>query len=321
MTDGSNWWDCWKPGSGDTVAPYPSAFVTGDTIRIIAGTILWTSTDGCATWTQSDVPVAATSLAFPTESVGYIAYVDLSIQNPPAQIFRTDDGGQHWTATTGKLKATVDSYSSGFGTLAVAFADTDHGWLTDGHTLWTTGNGGGSWTRTVLPVPSAVHGQLDVITTPVVGADGSAVVVEKYDTSPGMDGARGQRVFYRTVDGGAHWTATSVLDDPGMLTISLDDPTAWVALDPSDPATVRSSTDLGATWQTTAVRERWPFISGPISFADPSHGWMVVSEPSPPCTPGGMPSNMTVTCSDAFSPPQHMVATDDGGATWHELNP
>jgi photosystem II stability/assembly factor-like uncharacterized protein len=216
--------------------------------------------------------------------------------------------------------------SSFSGLLSLAFADADHGWLTDTHTLWSTANGGSTWTRTVLPVPASVHGQPDVITTPVVGADGSAVVVEKYDTSPGMDGARGQRVFYRTVDGGAHWTATSVLDDPGMLTISLDDPTAWVALDPSDPATVRTSADFGATWQTTAVRGRWPFIaswfmSGSISFADVSHGWMVVQEPEPPCTPTPAPTNMTVTCDYAFAPPQHLVATDDGGATWHELNP
>lgn len=321
MTDGSSWWDCWKPGSADTVAPYPSAFVTGDTIRIIAGTILWTSTDGCTTWTQTDVPVAATSLAFPTESVGYIAYVDLSIQNAPAQIFRTDDGGQHWTATTGKLKATVDSYSSGFGTLAVAFADTDHGWLTDGHTLWTTGNGGGSWTRTVLPVPGAVHGQLDVITTPVAGADGNAVVVAKYDSTPGMDGARGQQVFYRTVDRGAHWTAASVVADPGMLKISLVDPTTWVVLDPSEPASLKTTADAGSTWQTIDVRETWPYNSGAIDFANALHGWMVVSEPEPPCPQPSAFPNVHVICDYAYAPPQHLIATNDGGATWVELKP
>jgi hypothetical protein len=60
-------------------------------------------------------------------------------------------------------------------------------------------------------------------------------------------------------------------------------------------------------------------MSGSMSFADSSHGWMVVQEPPPPCTPSPAPTNMTVTCDYAFSPPQHLVATDDGGATWHQL--
>jgi hypothetical protein len=322
VTDGSSWRDCWTSAGGVFNAPYPYAIVAGRTVRVFAGATMWTSTDGCASWTHSPVPVLVTGAAFPTESVGYIAYVDLSIQNPIAQIYRTDDAGLHWTATAGKVAGAPGPGGSSFsGLLSLAFADADHGWLTDGYNLWSTADGGGTWTRTVLPGPASAQSQPDVITTPVVGADGSAVFVEKYDATPGMDGARGQRVFYRTVDGGAHWTATSIVDDPGMLTLSLDDPSAWVALDPSDPATVRTSADFGATWQTTAVRERWPFISGPISFADASHGWMVVSEPSPPCIPASAPTNMTVACSDAFSPPQHLVATDDGGATWHELKP
>jgi hypothetical protein len=322
VTDGSSWQDCWASTGGVFNAPYPYALVAGRTIRVFEGATMWTSTNGCATWAHSPLPVLVTGAAFPTDSTGYVAYVDLSNQNPTAQIFRTDDAGGHWTATPGKVAGAPGPGGSAFGgLLSLAFADADHGWLTDGFTLWSTADGAGSWTRTVLPVPVSVHGQRDVITTPVVGADGSAVVVAKYDATAGMDGARGQRVFYRTVERGAHWTATSVVDDPGMLTLSLDDPTAWIALDPSDAATVRTSSDAGATWQTTAVRERWPFIAGPISFADSSHGWVVVQEPSPPCTPVALPTNMAVACSYAFTPPQHLVATDDGGATWRELKP
>ena len=207
----------------------------------------------------------------------------------------------------------------GYGPLTLAFADADHGWLTDTRTLWSTGDGGGTWTRTILPVPPSVHGQLDVVTAPVVDATGhEAVLVAKYDATPGMDGARGQQIVYRTVDLGAHWTPVKILDDPGVLSFSLDAPTAWVAIDPSDPASVQTSTDLGVTWQTTAVRERWPFIAGRISFTDPSHGWMVVSEPPPPCP---QVSGAITICDGLFLSVQHLVATDDGGATWHELKP
>jgi hypothetical protein len=86
----------------------------------------------------------------------------------------------------------------------LSFADADHGWLTDSHTIWGTANGGLTWTQTALPVTGSVRDKLDFITAQMVGVDGSAVLVAKYDATPGMDGARGQRVFYRTVDRGAH---------------------------------------------------------------------------------------------------------------------
>lgn len=318
VTDGASWRDCWRSTSGDLTSPYLHALVAGDSIiRVISKTTMWTSTNGCASWTQSALPIAPTGVAFPTESTGYVAYSNHSGSKQEAQIYRTDDGGQHWRVTAGTVRAVAGANGSVFdGDLAVAFADADHGWLTDTHTLWTTANGGGSWTRTVLPVPGSVHGQLDLVTTPVVGTDGSAVVVAKYDATPGMDGARGQRVFYRTVDRGEHWTASSVVTDPGTLEISAVDPTTWIVLDPSKPASIQTTTDAGSTWRTIAVRELWPYNGGPIDFADSLHGWMVVSESEPPC-----PGAPTTICDYAFAPPQHLVATDDGGATWIELKP
>jgi photosystem II stability/assembly factor-like uncharacterized protein len=253
----------------------------------------------------------------PTESTGYVVYAYLTGTNQQAQIYRTDDGGQHWAVTAGTVRAVAGPNGSVFdGDVTVAFADADHGWLTDTHTLWTTANGGDTWTRTALPVPASVHGQLDVITTPVVGADGSAVVVAKYDATPGMDGAPGQRVFYRTIDRGAHWTAASVVADPGMLEISVVDPTTWVVLDPNQPASFQTTSNAGSTWQTIAVRELWPYNVGPIDFADALHGWMVVSESEPPC-----PGAPNPQCDYYYAPPEHLVTTDDGGATWVELKP
>ena len=308
LTDGSRWWNCWTSSSGDVTSPYLHALVAGGVIRVISKTTMWTSTDGCASWAESALPIAPTGVAFPTESTGYVAVGDESGSNQAARIFRTDDAGQHWTETAGTVKTR--------GNLAFAFADASHGWLTDSQTLWATGNGGRTWTPTVLPIPGSVHGQLDLITTPVVGADGSAVVVAKYDATPGMEGARGQQVFYRTTDRGAHWTATSILQDPGTLTMSLVDSTTWVVLDPSEPASLQITTDGGSTWRTIAVREPWPYNSGPIDFADSLHGWISVSESEPPC-----PGAPYTICDYAYAPPVHLVATDDGGATWVELNP
>ena len=316
VTDGSEWRACWT-ASGVFNAPYPQAIVAGRTIRVFAGGTMWTSTDGCATWSQSPVPVLVNAAAFPTAATGYVLYTDMSTQNATPKIYRTDDAGGHWTATTGTQPGMVGADAT------ITFADADHGWLTDGSNLWSTADGAVTWTQTLLHVPPGVSGKLDSMTAPVVYPNGEAVVTAKYDATPGMDGARGQRVIYRTIDRGTHWTPVKILDDPGMLTISLDAEAVWVALDPSDSATVQTSTDLGAAWKTTAVRQRWPFtaswfMSGSLSFADPSHGWLVVEEPYPPCAPAA-PTNMSVECSYAFSPPQHLVATDDGGVTWHQI--
>jgi photosystem II stability/assembly factor-like uncharacterized protein len=317
MTDGSSWRDCWRSTSGDATSPNLHAVVAGIIIRVIAGMTLWTSTDGCATWAQSALPIAPDGVAFPTDMVGYIAVGDQSGSNREAHVFRTADAGQHWTATAGNVKAIPGPYGF-YGPLTLSFADADHGWLTDSHTIWATSNGGRTWTKATLPVPGSIRGKLDFITAQMVGVDGSVVLVAKYDATPGMDGARGQRVFYRTVDRGAHWTAISVVEDPGMLTMSLVDPTTWVVLNPSEPPSFQTTTDAGSTWHTITVRQRWPFNGGPIDFVDSLHGWMVVSEPEPPCP---QPSGGFTICDYAFAPPIHLVATDDGGATWVELKP
>ena len=317
VTDGSEWRACWT-ASGVFNAPYPQAIVAGRTIRVFAGGTMWTSTDGCATWANTPTPVLVNSAAFPTATTGYIEYIDMSTQNATPQIYRTDDAGAHWTITAAWDPGVVGAGAT------ITFTDADHGWLTDGSNLWSTANGAVTWTQTLLHVPPGVGGKLDSMSAPVVYANGEAVFTAKYDATPGMDGARGQRVIYRTIDRGTHWTPGKILDDPGMLLISLDAEAVWVALDPSDPATVQTSTDLGITWKTTPVRGRWPFtaawfMSGSLSFADPSHGWLVVEEPYSPCAPAALPTNMSVDCSQAFSPPQHLVATDDGGVSWHQV--
>ena len=101
-----------------------------------------------------------------------------------------------------------------------------------------------------------------------------------------------------------------------MLGFSLIDSTHWVVFDPSEPPSFRATADAGATWQATAVRERWPYDSGRIDFADSLHGWMAVSEPYPPCP---QPSVGVRICDYYGATPQHLVATDDGGATWREF--
>jgi photosystem II stability/assembly factor-like uncharacterized protein len=308
MLDGTRWRDCWSNADQGSMAS-PQAIVMGSTIRILSGTTLWTSTDDCASWAATIVPAAGvpTGLAFVSGNVGYAAYTDYE-GTIPYGIYRTVDGGAHWA--TLPLPVTIRLS----GDLGVAFADAEHGWVTEGQTLqtsnvllrWT-------WYKATLPVPASVRGRLDTVATPVIGPDGAAATVVKYDSAPGMDGAPGQQVFYRTTDLGEHWTAAAVVSDPGTLEISMIDATTWVVFDPST-ASFRATADGGATWRTVGVREKWPYSRGPITFADSLHGWMLVSEPNQTCAAG-------VQCDYLYGPPEHLAATDDGGMTWVELKP
>jgi photosystem II stability/assembly factor-like uncharacterized protein len=117
---------------------------------------------------------------------------------------------------------------------------------------------------------------------------------------------------------GAHWTAAAVVADPGMLMMSLVDSVTWVIVDPMTDTSVRATDDGGKTWHTTAVSERWPFRASSMSFADAARGWLIVNEPEPPCP---QVSGAYAVCDYAFAPPQHLVATEDGGATWHMVLP
>ena len=313
LNDGKSWRVCWQSPTGNTFSPNLAASIAADSIHIVNRTTLWSGTTACSGWTQVELPLAPTSLDFATPQVGYIADGSNSDTVSDARIYRTDDAGLHWAATA----ATVKTGRGLYGSLPMSFVDAEHGWITDNQTLWYTANGGRAWSVTHLQVPASVRLRFDSVMAPVVGADGSATVVAKYDGSPGMDGAVGQRVFYRTTDAGAHWGAAAVIADSGMLALSLADPTTWVV---RDGTVFRATADAGATWQATTVRSGHPAdartisILDSISFSDPGHGWLVYSDPDPPCAKNAI-------CDWVFAPPQHVVATDDGGANWHEVLP
>lgn len=328
LFDGTAWRGCWGQTTSEVTAPWPDASVDGQDVRVARGTTLWLSLDGCVTWTQATLPIEPESMAFPTSDVGYVAADGASSGGAMtvARIYRTVDRGLHWTAVAGRVTGPVDSLGNVFaGGLSLAFADAERGFLTDGRTLWRTADGGASWRVVSLPKPASVHDALDLVQTPVVAVDGSAAVVVKYDRHPGMDGAAGQEVFYRTTDFGAHWAAAAILADPGMLMVSLVDPGAWVVYDEQAGTSFRATDDAGRTWRTTAVTGGWPLRPDALSrmsFGSGGRGWFAVFEPQPPC-PGwtNLAGQQVRPECDRMAPPEHLLATDDGGATWREAFP
>lgn len=94
--------------------------------------------------------------------------------------YATHDGGQHWVYT-----APVPVHGSG----PSSFSDTQHGWITEGSTLYRTWDGGKFWTRIPLPPQLADIKQLDFVSSEVGWAT--------RETAP---------YLLKTVDGGKNWT-------------------------------------------------------------------------------------------------------------------
>ena len=110
---------------------------------------LYVSHDGGATWYQqslplpSRVPSAQLTLGSPTFFSGTDGVLPVIFSDPvtgrglATDIYATQDGGKTWMSTTPLPLASV----------ATDFADRQHGWVTDGATLYRTSDGGLQWIK------------------------------------------------------------------------------------------------------------------------------------------------------------------------------
>ena len=110
---------------------------------------------------------------------------------PRSYLYRTNDGGDHWSAPT--ALPTIGS----FGFNAVFFLDADHYWMVGASTIATSADAGQHWTmhRNVVAA-SLFLSQPDFVSV----REGWVIA-----SSTKQLGAVPQSALYRTADGGAHW--------------------------------------------------------------------------------------------------------------------
>jgi photosystem II stability/assembly factor-like uncharacterized protein len=102
---------------------------------------------------------------------------------------------------------------------------------------------------------------------------------------------------YRTADGAKHWNMQLTGDDnSGFGEIKFFD-SKWGVIWIGSPLRLYRTSDAGTHWDPVPLP---PYQVNLVTFSDPSHGWLLASEPDPGLV-------------------RHFLATTDAGSTWTEL--
>jgi len=271
-TDGVRWaeqdfprrWT--NPLNGVSFPDAQHGWVVGTSGDWDGGVILHTS-DGGATWApqQSNLAGALTGVDFIDAETGWAVSSD-----PLGSWFgtgadtcveRTTDAGETW----------VPLYvASGAALNAVQFADQSAGWAVGTYqpsentrfgALFSTGNGGLTWTKHVLPKKAPQMSGVQFLDAD----DGWVVGTDYYsDTIVGAGWA------LHTTDGGATWTRVASLDGAAPATVYFSDAAhGWIGGEDG----VYATTDGGATWHKVAGGS----VSA-IAATDPQHVWAFGNE-------------------------------------------
>ncbi len=263
-----------------------------------------------------------------------------------AWVAATDDSGRTWTTSTLAVGAglPVESASLDFagdglhGLLALVVVHSSG--VEGASQLWSTGDGGLSWTQlpdfgpagdvTVVSAEDAwavsgIGGLLERSTDggvswstvtlpsnpyvlgPVYFADATHGLVLVADLAPTEDAD--DFVIYSTTDGGQTWVCGTTVSPPSAGAFGYGTGPAWVALGADDAAMilgrqVMETTDAGASWQVAATLSADG--AGLLSWS--SQGQMVAAYYSQTCTSKSASSCTTVS---------GVLESSDNGDTWN----
>jgi len=275
-------------------------------------TSLFATIDGGATWTRLVEPCPAIrSVHFVSPADGYAVAggsgtddANPEIPLTGGEILATSDGGHTWHP----LPSPPDAQ-------AVCFEDAEHGWLGANGQLYRTADGGSHWTVLTSSAGSLGDGQGAIMNVECAG-DGTAWALR---TGPGAAMSQEPHVGYHASQSGAtalfaeQYFQTPGATPTGQAPGSYAGP--FSALSPSAAVFVDNCVACGpgtAPWDLVTNSGATLAKEGDVgditsaetaSFVSAQAGWVAGTD-------------MTYHAG-AFSSQQRIVATTDGGRTWH----
>jgi photosystem II stability/assembly factor-like uncharacterized protein len=262
--------------------------------------------DAGLTWQQSSVidPNSAgpAELDFIDALHGWLLLgYGAAASNEGVGLYRTSDGGQHWTRIEQTLGLGHDAPGSlpfGCGKAGVSFLSLTTGWVSGnceagGAFFFITHDGGLTWKPQVLPGTEGVIYQSPATSPPTFFSARAGYLVF-------FEGSTGRSVLYTTTDGGQSWTPHSLPQPPGGLTPtvyfqSLNN--GWIIS--QDGSLVYQTTDGGLHWVTYSPSPALKEV-GSVDFIDSQRGLAEASSSN----------NQSV-----------LLQTIDGGRTWRHIAP
>jgi photosystem II stability/assembly factor-like uncharacterized protein len=278
--------------------------------------LVWLSADDGQTWSKSQALdfnglqadfYEPSDLGFVDEGHGWLlAHLKINMHAEAAAVFTSADGGLTWQRPADPQK---DPQLMACPKTGLTYMDPKLGWLSGdcggsapGVFLYRTEDGGNSWTPFSLSPPS---GQQEIYTNPqsacaadkllVPGAQNAFLPVRCKLGAPQQVG----RWLYATADSGVTWAIRSAPEAVGYFDF-LDGSTGWMLatqLTDATHSTLYRTEDGAQTW-TSIADLGW---NGQPDFVDPQNGWAITHDPA-----------------DGAAV---LMRTQDGGATWQQLDP
>lgn len=242
-TDGNNWTMVYNNNSDELSRAGGKVFPSGIAYTSFDEKLM-KSYDGCQSWTQiwqtgwGNPEIK--SLAFPSESVGYVFYQDFS---PNWIVAKTTDGGATWNNVYQDPEWEFNTYNNAM------FLNTSTGCISGySGNIYRTNNGGLSWTT--LTCPEEVKRVFMVDEQTIYAAN-----------------SLGNNHLYKSTNGGNNWEMITIPTSSWLNDLYFVGNTGWVC---TQDGHVFRTADAGATWElqpTPASTLRY------IAFADTENGW------------------------------------------------
>jgi photosystem II stability/assembly factor-like uncharacterized protein len=283
----------------------------------------WSTDDGGATWQRGQPFTALDETAQSIYSVSDLSFVDRAhgwffdtqdgTEGSPILIFRTVDGGMHWS----RVEMTPASGTAPAGALPVGcakngmtFADQTTGWVAGacaggGPFFDVTHDGGATWIPQSFGCPAGCSLESPQFTSRLDGVLVAAV---------------GTPMLFATTDGGRTWVQRADLPASFVHFIDADKGFALGLTGNVNPsAVVWATNDGGRSWHEAPRSARSGTNGvGPssdidqIDFVNASLGW---------ATPVDVSSQLFTGTPTPNTTPFTFWETSDGGATWSVVTP